>query len=199
MNQANIQFESNVILIDTYWIESTIPGIIEYLARQLGQQIPSVDFIQWLQYLALDGGIRDTDNKVQIILIRPQEQGSIPCLEPTDLKDIDGKACRTALGEFCFYCVSPEGITDNEHLFIDLMTLAIDDSHVERLLLLPHDAIYGSQIDNVLDKIANEQPIAPLGKLIRFDMQNPQTENPVSYKRDFIGYSLMQAMKIKAE
>ena len=50
---------------------------------------------------------------------------------------VDGKACRTALGELSFSVVSAEGLASSQNLYEDLMRLVLNDTAVKRLLLVP--------------------------------------------------------------
>ena len=76
--------------------------IKSFLGERLGRTLPDVDLPAWLSYLALDAGLREGDNEIQVLLVHGGEVSALPHCRPADLKELDGVACRTPLGEFAF-------------------------------------------------------------------------------------------------
>ena len=67
-----IKFPSNVILIDAAFLNLVITDLKKYFERTLKRELQEIDLSELITYLALDSGITEGENQVQIlVLFRP--------------------------------------------------------------------------------------------------------------------------------
>lgn len=155
-----MNFAENVMLIDVALLNGAIDGARAALSSVLGRTLPDLDLPAWLSYLALDAGLREGENEIQVILIRDDATCSLKGCSPSELEQLRGQACRTPLGEFVFAEASPAGMTDTEDLFMDLMTLALDAKSVKSLTLLPDGNTYGNRVAERLQELLKDKEAA---------------------------------------
>ena len=134
--ETNIRFPEQVILLDADFLHETISDIHRILSEKLGRTLPPLDVASWLTCLLLDAGVRGTGNEVQAIVAGSRHNTAWPCCLPGKPAEIDGQACRTALGELSFSVVSAEGLAATDALYSDLTGLVLNDPAVKTLLLV---------------------------------------------------------------
>ena len=125
-----------------------------FLEGKLGRKLPDVDLPAWLSYLALDAGLREQENEVEVLLVHTPAADVLKCCEPSDVNKLNHQACRTPLGEFTFSSVTSSGLVSTEALFLDLMNLALDSADVKCLMLLPFHQVYGNGVEEKSCRIA---------------------------------------------
>lgn len=195
--EHKMTFSENVVLIDAAFINKFVVRAKQELARNMGRDLPEIDLPQWLTYMALDAGLRGGDNEVQVLIVHDEKTDRLGNCFPAELKEIDGKACRTQLGEFAFSCANPAGITHCEDLFIDLMTLALDAAEVKHLMLLPCHSQYGAHVEEELNELLKDKSDETCAKALYFSLTPPSTE--LRCRWDFITYSLLKAWGISGK
>lgn len=195
--ETNGTFAENVLLLDTMFLNETAYRLKKTLETRLGRTLPEIDLPEWLTCLALDAGIRGGENEIQVLLLHDDSARGMAGCQPSDWEELDGRACRTAVGELSFTCVTPSNIASRRALFLDLTTLALDAATVKRLLLLPHHLEYGEQVGETLKKCTRENPDAPLSKVLLFSLQATEAEAP--YRHEPVHYSLLHAWNIRPE
>jgi hypothetical protein len=139
--EDKIKFPANVILIDVAFLNEVVYGAKNFLEGKLGRKLPDVDLPAWLSYLALDAGLREQENEVEVLLVHTPAADVLKCCEPSDVNKLNHQACRTPLGEFTFSSVTSSGLVSTEELFLDLMNLALDSADVKCLMLCPFNKI----------------------------------------------------------
>ncbi len=87
--ENNVKFSKNVILVDVSFLDETVSDIKSFLGERLGRTLPDVDLPAWLSYLALDAGLREGDNEIQVLLVHGGEVSALPHCRPADLKELD--------------------------------------------------------------------------------------------------------------
>lgn len=197
--EKNIKFSANVILVDVSFLNETVSDIKDFLGERLGRALPGVDLPAWLSYLALDAGLREGDNEIQVLLVHDGGAAALPHCQPSDLKELDGMACRTPLGEFAFSCVTAADITTSADLFLDLMNLALDSADVKRLALVPFHRLYADRVEEGLRKFFDKKGKKEEAgcQAVYFMMAAPQT--PVPCVCDSVLYSLSHVLGIQPE
>ena len=71
----NTKWSEIVILVDAEYVDKVAFDLIVNFERMLGRRIPQADMAQWLECIALDGGLRPTANSqkptatCQVVLI----------------------------------------------------------------------------------------------------------------------------------
>ena len=68
--EDKIKFPAHVILIDVAFLNEVVYGAKNFLEGKLGRQLPDVDLPAWLSYLALDAGLREQENEVEVLLVQ---------------------------------------------------------------------------------------------------------------------------------
>ena len=104
--EDKIKFPANVILIDVAFLNEVVYGAKNFLEGKLGRKLPDVDLPAWLSYLALDAGLREQENEVEVLLVHTPAADVLKCCEPSDVNKLNHQACRTPLGEFAFSSVT---------------------------------------------------------------------------------------------
>ena len=193
----DVKFSKNVILIDVAFVNEVIAQSKKPMEEQLGRELPNIDLPAWLSYLALDAGLREGDNEIQVLLVHDEGTHTLNCCEPTDLDGLDGMACRTPLGEFVFSTVCPARITNTEDLFLDLMNLTLDSADVECLMLLPFHPSYGDRVEDGLYKFFKGKSKEKCDKAVYFLMD--KLLEPLPCRSEFVAYSVLHAFGIKSE
>ena len=81
--ENNVKFSKNVILVDVSFLDETVSDIKSFLGERLGRTLPDVDLPAWLSYLALDAGLREGDNEIQVLLVHGGEVSALPSIGST--------------------------------------------------------------------------------------------------------------------
>ena len=71
----NTKWSETVILVDTEYVDKVAFDLTVNFERMLGRRIPQADIAQWLEYIALDGGLRpqpsdiSSQTSIQVVLL----------------------------------------------------------------------------------------------------------------------------------
>lgn len=195
--EQKVNFAENVAVIDVAFLNEIVSNSRSFLEKKIGRTLPPLDLVGWLECLAWDAGIETMDNEMQIILVHDESCHTLRHCEPSDLDNLDGKACRTKVGEMAFHCVTPARITNPEELFLDLMTLALDAKEVKRLLLVPFQPLYGDRVEDGLRKFFRGKEEKEWDKAIYFTLEEPM--EPAGFRWELVFYSLGHALGIKPD
>ena len=163
----------------------------------MGRKLPDVDLPAWLSYLALDAGLREQENEVEVLLVHTPAADVLKCCEPSDVNRLNHQACRTPLGEFTFSSVTSSGLVSTEELFLDLMNLALDSADVKCLMLLPFHQVYGNGVEEKLAGFFKDKNEEERGKAVYFITEEPLS--PVYCRLEPVFYSLAHAFGIKSD
>ena len=184
----------SVIVADADYIDKAAFNLTVNFERMLGRRIPPADMARWAECIALDGGVRNGDNHVHLILIHDRHTGKLENFVPSLLKEeLAGKAFKSTLGEFTLSAVSTESIVNKQQLFADTLRFICSDPDVIRLMVVPNteDAATLLQVTTILREADDDNRRTTL-----FAMQ----PLPVaSVRTEILGYSLMSALGIKGE
>ena len=98
------QWSENVIIADADFVDKVAFDLIVNFERMLMRRVPKADLARWIDCIALDGGIREGENEVQVVLIHNKENTELENFTPAHYKEeLDGKAFKDHLGEFSIY------------------------------------------------------------------------------------------------
>jgi hypothetical protein len=61
-----VKWSENVVLVDADYVDSVAFNLIVNFERMIGRRIPQADIAKWLDCIALDGGIREGENEIQV-------------------------------------------------------------------------------------------------------------------------------------
>ena len=71
-----------MIIADADYIDKVAFNLIVNFERMLGRRIPQADMTRWVDCVALDGGIREGDNKIQVLLIHDKTHSELENFTP---------------------------------------------------------------------------------------------------------------------
>ena len=185
------EWSENVILVDADYVDKVVFDLTVNFERMIGRQIPKADMAQWLECVALDGGLRPSDRgerNVQVILLHKHQQ--MENFVPGAFDELDGKAFAGPLGEFLISCVKVEDLTTMDDLFVDSMQVISNAAEVKRLIVVPDAEHIYNKVREGLRHADDEKRITVL------TMQPMQGGN---FKQEILGYSLMAALGIRGD
>ena len=188
----NSKLSPNVILADADYIDKVSFNLTVNFERMLGRRIPPADMARWIDCIALDGGIREGDNEVQVIFVHEKTTSALENFRPSSFDDnLDGKAFKDHLGEFTLSAIAVEkSMVDKEHLFCDSLMHVCSQPEVRRVMVIPDGETYYDGVRRALKDVDDEKRITV------FAMQPMAGGN---FRQEILGYSLMNALGIKGE
>ena len=188
------KWESNVILVDADYVDKVAFDLTVNFERMIGRRIPQADMAQWLECVALDGGLRPQPSDlapqttIQVVLLHKQAQ--MDNFNPGRFAELDGKAFKGRLGEFLISCVPVEDLTTMDDLFVDSMQVIVNAEEVKRLIVVP-DA------EHVYNKVRDGLRHADPDKHVTVLAMQPMEGG--NFRQEILGYSLMAALGIRSE
>ena len=196
----NTKWSEIVILVDAAYVDKVAFDLIVNFERMLGRRIPQADTAQWLECIALDGGLRPIDRgakqeasgerTVQVVLLHDKKQQQLDNFLPGRFADLDGKAFSGQLGEFLISCVQVEEMVTKDDLYIDSLQIIANAAEVQRLMVV-------ADSDRIYNKVREALRQADPDKHITVFTMQPMTSG--TFRQELLGYSLMAALGIKAE
>ena len=189
------KWASNVILVDADYVNKVAFDLTVNFERMIGRRIPQADMAQWLECVALDGGLRPLDDdkkgesrQIQVVLLHKKDQ--MDNFTPGRFAELDGKAFEGRLGEFLISCVPVEDLTTMDDLFVDSMQVLSNAEEVKRLIVVPDAEHIYNNVREGLRHADDEKRITVLA------MQPMEGGN---FRQEILGYSLMAALGIRSE
>ncbi len=128
----NEDLSENVILADGDYVDKVAFDLTVNFERMIGRRIPKADTARWIDCVALDGGLREGDNKTQVIIIHDKSRGAMENFVPGVYADeLDGKAFSDNLGEFLISSLPIENdVTTAEDMFIEALEVICNNKNV---------------------------------------------------------------------
>lgn len=186
-----IKLPEIVILVDAAFLNFIVSDLKRYFENVLNRPLQEIDLSLLTTYLALDAGIEEGDNKVQLLFVYDQDSSNLVFCNPSDLKkELDGVAFSDQFGEFSFAGVPCEGMVTREELFLDLLQIVLDSADVKKLIVLSFNEEYGNKVTAVLNKVKEKE-------IIQFRVD--ESEETIEYQWEMLAYPLMQALGIKGD
>jgi len=187
------EWSENVILADADYIDKVAFDLIVNFERMIGRRIPKADIARWIDCVALDGGILEGENAVQVVLLHSKQHTEMENFAPSKYQDeLDDKAFRDHLGEFSISVCQPEDFVSNNDLFLDVLSIVCAADRVKRVMAVPN-ADDEAMIDAIRHALRNTSEDK---RVTVFAMQPIQGGN---FRQEILGYSLMNALGIRAE
>jgi len=187
------EWAENVILVDADYIDKVAFNLIVNFERMIGRRIPKADMARWIDCVALDGGIREGENAVQVVLLHSKKHTEMENFAPSKYQEeLDGKAFRDHLGEFSISVCQPEDFVSDNDLFLDVLSIVCSAGSVKRVMAVPN-ADDEAMIDAIRHALRNTSEDK---RVTVFAMQPIQGGN---FRQEILGYSLMNALGIRAE
>lgn len=182
----------NVILADADYVDRVAFDLIVNFERMIGRRIPKADIARWIDCVALDGGLRAGDNETQVVLIHGKGRRQMENFMPGDYAgELDGRAFRDNLGEFVISALPvEEGMTTADDLFVESLEVISNSKEARRIMVVP-DA------ETAYDRVREALRHADDGKRITVFAMQPMPGG--NFRQEILGYSLMQALGIRAD
>ena len=186
----NTKWSEQVILVDAEYVDKVAFDLIVNFERMLGRRIPQADMAQWLECIALDGGLREGNHQTQVVLIHEKNSEQMSNFLQGKFADLDGKAFSGPLGEFLISCVQVEELVTKDNLYIDSMQIIANAAEVKRLMVV-------ADSDHLYNKVREALRQADPDKHITVFTMQPMTSG--NFRQEILGYSLMAALGIRSE
>ncbi len=188
MNQPN--WSETIILADADYIDGVAFDLIVNFERMIGRAIPQADLCQWLDCIALDGGLQPRENAIQAIFIHNKGKQDFDNFRPASFSsEINGKAFKDNMGEFCMMTYAVEEIVSKEDFFVQSLEMLLESKSVKRVLVIGDMLTSGNRIKRTCQNAK--------GKNITLFTMEPITG--VGFNQEILGYSLMSALGITAD
>ncbi len=186
------KWSENVILVDADYVDSVAFDLTVNFERMIGRRIPKADMARWVDCVALDGGIREGSHETQVVLIHGKRRTQMENFTPGDYAgELDGKAFSDTLGEFQLSALPVEDdVTTAADLFIESLEVISNSKEVKRIMVIPDAEKIYDRVRETLRRVDEEKRVTV------FAMQ-PMTGG--NFRQEILGYSLMQALGIRAD
>ena len=194
-SQQDTTWSENVILVDADYVDKVAFNLIVNFERMIGRQIPKASLAQWVDCVALDGGLRPGEHQTQVVLIHSRVKQQMDNFSPSDFAaELSGKAFKDHLGEFALDAyTTEEDITSHGDFFVDALSLIAAQKQVKRLMVIPNaeDVYIYNKVREALRRVDDEEK-----RITVFAMQPMPGGN---FRQEILGYSLMAALGIRSE
>ena len=180
------KWSENVVLVDADYVDSVAFNLIVNFERMIGRRIPQADIAKWLDCIALDGGIRDGENEIQVILIHQKDKQQMDNFLPGNYaNDLSEKAFKDHLGEFTINAYQAEGFAKTGDFFNEVLELVLAQKNIKRLMVIPNveDSSIYNKVREALRKADDDDK-----RITVFTMQPAAGGN---YRQEILGYSLI--------
>lgn len=190
--EKQVIWNENVVIADADYIDKVAFNLIVNFERMLNRRIPQADLARWIDCIALDGGIREGDNHVQVILVHAKQHEALANFRPSHYDtELNGMAFKDHLGEFAISAFPTEPLVTQQEFLLDILSMACVQECVKRIMLIADTSQMLDKVKGMLKTVDDEKK-----RITLFDMQ-PLTPGP--YRQEILGYSLMNAMGIRSE
>lgn len=180
-----------VILVDAAFLNFIVSDLKMYFENVLNRPLQEIDLSLLTTYLALDAGIEEGDNHVQLLFVYDKDSSNLFFCKPSDLKkELNGVAFSSQFGEFSFAGVPCEEMVTREELFLDLLQIILDSADVKKLIVLSFNGEYGDKVTVALNKVKEKD-------IIQFRVN--ESEETLEYQWEMLAYPLMQALGIRGD
>ncbi len=191
LNQG--KWSENVIIADADYIDSVAFHLIVNFERMIGRRIPPADMARWIDCIALDGGVREGENEIQVVLIHDKEKVKMANFVPAEYAgELSGKAFKDHLGEFVVDSYPVEEMTTKDDFLFDVLAMVAAEKNVQRIMVVPN-----AEEGDIYDRI--RQHLRHVGERKNVTVFAMQPMPGGNFKQEILGYSLMQALGIRAD
>ena len=186
---TKVNWSENVVIVDADYVDRVAFDLIVNFERMIGRRIHKADLAKWIDCVALDGGLREGEHDTQVVLIHDKKQAALDNFVPASYDDeLNGKAFKDHLGEFTVSSFPVEDITTATDFFLDTVAMVCAQKEVKRVMIIPdaeNRALY-ADLRHTLQRVDDEKRIT-------------QPMEGGNFRQEILGYSLMNALGIRAE
>lgn len=200
MEDPKIKLSETVMVLDAAYLNFVVNDLKKYFEPLLKRPLQTIDLALLTMYLAMDAGITEGENDVQILLVYDEQSDKLQHCVPSDLKEeLDGVAFKSPFGEFSFLAVPSESFVSRGDLYLDLLQIVLSSEEVKKLIIAPFNEEYGEEVEATLKEFMDKALAVQKDtkEVVYFRMEEPTS--PVEYRWEMLGYPLMSALGIKSE
>lgn len=191
MVSEKIKLSQNVMLIDASFLNFVVADLRKYFEQMLKRPLQEIDLTELSTYLALDAGISEGANEIQMLMVYDKESSTLQYCHPANLKgELNGVAFKNQVGEFAFAGVPCEEMVSRADLYIDLLGIVADCGDVKKLVVVSFNEEYGQEVTAALNKVEGKE-------IVQFRMDEP--EEVLAYQWEMLAFPVMQALGIKGD
>lgn len=187
-------WSENVIVVDADFVDREAFNLIVNFERIIGRRIPKADLAHWLDCIALDGGLREGDNDVLVVLIHDRSSKALDNFSPSSYaEELDGKAFRDNLGEFSITALDVEEIVSKQQFISDIVGAVCAKKEVKRVMIIPDgdDGVTYDHLRGALHHVDDDSK-----RITMFAMQPMAGGN---FRQENLAYSMLSALGIRAD
>jgi len=189
--EEEIKMAETVMLIDAAFLNFVTEDVKMNFERMLNRELQDMDLSHLFTYIALDAGISEGKNEMQIFFIYDDDSASLVHAQPSDMvKELNNVAFSNEFGEFCFNTFQPEKMASREELFLESLKVIADSKEVKKLIVLSFNEEYGDKVNDILKDVEKKD-------LIQFRMNEP--EQDIKYRWEMLAYPVMQSLGIRGD
>lgn len=194
MHDDRVKWCENVIIADADYLDRVAFNLSVNFERMLGRRIPPADLAHWAVCVALDGGLREGRHQTQVVLIHDKEHAKLDNFQPAAYdSELNGQAFRDdKLGEFLVSSFPVEALVSKDDFMLDIVRTTCNAEETHRIMVIPNaeEGDLYARLRHDLRDIDDEK------RVTLFAMQPMEGGN---FKQEILGYSLMNALGIKAD
>ena len=191
---VNNNWSENVIVVDADYVDNVAFNLIVNFERIIGRRIPQADLARWLDCIALDGGVRNGENSLQVVMVHGKAKTQMENFTPANFaNELNGKAFKDNLGEFAISTYAVEDLVNATDFFLDVVQTVCAQSEVKRVMVVPNaeNAELYEGLRRQMHRLDDDNK-----RVTVFAMQPLPGGN---FRQEILGYSLMNALGIRSD
>lgn len=192
----NVSLSENIILADADYIDLVTFRLSVQFERMIGRRIPKADLSRWVVDIALDGGLRvdKKSHETQLVLLHDKDKKQMDNFSPSVYDtELNAQAFRDEqLGEFLVNAYPIGSMVSKEQYLQETIKTILEHDEVKRLMIIPN-----GEEGNDYALVSQSLRDAPDDKRITVFAMQPMPGG--NFRQEILGYSLMNALGIKAD
>ena len=191
---VNNNWSENVIVVDADYVDNVAFNLIVNFERIIGRRIPQADLARWLDCIALDGGVRNGENSLQVVMVHGKTKTQMENFTPANFaNELNGKAFKDNLGEFAIGTYAVEDLVNATDFFLDVVQTICAQPEVKRVMVVPNaeNAELYEALRRQMHRLDDDSK-----RVTVFSMQPLPGGN---FRQEILGYSLMNALGIRSD
>lgn len=191
---VNNNWSENVIVVDADYVDNVAFNLIVNFERIIGRRIPQADLARWLDCIALDGGVRNGENSLQVVMVHGKAKTQMENFTPANFaNELNGKAFKDNLGEFAISTYAVEDLVNATDFFLDVVQTVCAQPEIKRVMVVPNaeNAELYEGLRRQMHRLDDDNK-----RVTVFAMQPLPGGN---FRQEILGYSLMNALGIRSD
>lgn len=150
MDKLQIDLSPRILLLDAAFLNFLAGDLRAHFVSKLDRSLPPMDMSELVLHLAHTAGWMNEGEKkpAQVLLVYDRHSECLSDFVPyAKVQDFDGKAFDSEWGEFTFFAVPSENLTERSSLFCDLSRIVFNSKEVKSVAMLPFAEEYGDAVE----------------------------------------------------